>query len=585
MSMTTAPVALQSPTIKVDGANVAAAQVAAIVELRVERTIGVAARFEVSFRDPEFALHATYDAKIGSTLEIGVRTGSVDKVLLKGEITEVTLEGSEMEQITTVVGYDRSHRLTRAARVEVYLNQNYSGIVSTIAQRNGLTAQVSGLPSATYPHVTQACTDLVMLERIALATAAEWYVDDTTLVVRKRPDSGTPAVTLRYGEDVLRAVVRRSVADEQNGVTVRGWSSTNKQAIVGTATSSGGPRPSSFAGAARTAAYVVQSQEEATSLANAIRDRIRSSHRSVRVEIDHCEAAIRPGSWVGLQGLGTVASGTHYVTAVEHVIRAGRPFQTRITCGGLDDTSLVELLNGTGAASAASPLGTGVTIGIVTNNEDPEGAFRVRLKIPALDDQKETEWARVVVPDGGPGRGWRFVPEVNDEVLVAFEHGDLRRPYVIGGLWNGRDAPPTVAALESGKVPERAIRSRLGHQLTMRDGTSDDKKNVEIKLADAVTTFKLGQDKVQLISNDKAIEIKHNRAQIVLTDSGDITLKGMNITIDAQQDLKISALNVTTKAKVKSATEAVVVEVKGSGTTTIESTGMTQVKGAAVKIN
>src|SRR5271170_858207 len=79
----------------------------------------------------------------------------------------------------------------------------------------------------------------------------------------------------------------------------------------------------------------------------------------------------------------------------------------------------------------------GVAVGIVSNNKDPMNLGRVRMKFPWLSDDHESDWTRMASLMAGPGRGAYFLPEVNDEVLVAFEHGDVRRPYVIGGMWNG----------------------------------------------------------------------------------------------------------------------------------------------------
>ena len=85
----------------------------------------------------------------------------------------------------------------------------------------------------------------------------------------------------------------------------------------------------------------------------------------------------------------------------------------------------------------------GPVVGIVTNNEDPGGLGRVKLFLPWPSDENETDWARVCTPMAGKERGIFFLPEVEDEVLVVFEHGDPRRPVVLGGLWNGVDKPPS----------------------------------------------------------------------------------------------------------------------------------------------
>ncbi len=118
----------------------------------------------------------------------------------------------------------------------------------------------------------------------------------------------------------------------------------------------------------------------------------------------------------------------------------------------------------------------GVAIGIVTNNQDPDRLGRVKVKFPWLSDEDESAWARMVTPMAGKERGLYFLPEVDDEVLVAFEHGDLRSPYVLGALWNGKDLPPVTN--DDGKNNIRAIASRSGHVIRLND--EDGKEKIEI---------------------------------------------------------------------------------------------------------
>ncbi|GAA4609840.1 uncharacterized protein involved in type VI secretion and phage assembly [Actinoplanes octamycinicus] len=121
----------------------------------------------------------------------------------------------------------------------------------------------------------------------------------------------------------------------------------------------------------------------------------------------------------------------------------------------------------------------GVVPGIVTNNNDPDGLGRVRVRFPWLSGNDESWWARIAAPMAGPGRGLQLLPEVDDEVLVAFAHGDIRFPYVLGALWNGVDAPPESTPLdESGQVARRAIVSRAGHLIRLDD--TDGAGRVEI---------------------------------------------------------------------------------------------------------
>jgi uncharacterized protein involved in type VI secretion and phage assembly len=109
----------------------------------------------------------------------------------------------------------------------------------------------------------------------------------------------------------------------------------------------------------------------------------------------------------------------------------------------------------------------GVVIGLVTNVDDKEHQGRVKVHFPWLAPDHETDWIRVATMMAGSGRGSFFMPELKDEVLVAFEHGDARFPIVVGFLWNGQDPPPAR------DVRERKIQSKNHHAIRFLDSTPD----------------------------------------------------------------------------------------------------------------
>src|SRR5262249_61062526 len=128
-----------------------------------------------------------------------------------------------------------------------------------------------------------------------------------------------------------------------------------------------------------------------------------------------------------------------------------------------------------GSHRAAGPPVPGLVIGQVTDIADPENMFRVKVSFPWLSDDYESWWARVAQPGAGGDRGLAWLPEVGDEVLVAFGHGDVRAPYVIGSLYNGVDAPPEAGQLidtAAGQVIRRVCVSRTGDRLGLWDGDS-----------------------------------------------------------------------------------------------------------------
>lgn len=172
----------------------------------------------------------------------------------------------------------------------------------------------------------------------------------------------------------------------------------------------------------------------------------------------------------------------------------------------------------------------GVAVGIVTNNKDPDGMGRIKMKFPWLSDDHESWWARVGTPMAGNDRGAYFLPEVDDEVLVAFEHGDVRFPYVLGSLWNGKDKPPTNN--DDGKNNIREIKSRCGHIIRFDDTDADEKIEVIDK-------------------NSNSITLKSSDNSITITCNGRMKLHAVGIEISSDSDVKIQAnstMDVTASA-------------------------------------
>ena|SRR5688572_22479762 len=180
-------------------------------------------------------------------------------------------------------------------------------------------------------------------------------------------------------------------------------------------------------------------------------------------------------------------------------------------------------------------------VGVVTDNKDPSKLGRVKVKISILSGQDTTFWVPIIMLGAGKNRGWFFIPEVDDEVLVMFEHGDMQRPLVVGALWGGKDKPPDK---NSGSNPRRVIKSRSGNKLTFDDETK--KIILEDGTQKAKITFDSEANKIiiEALKGDVCIQSPQGDTQIVAKE---IELKaGQNIEIHAGSTMAWGSGTTTT---------------------------------------
>jgi len=181
----------------------------------------------------------------------------------------------------------------------------------------------------------------------------------------------------------------------------------------------------------------------------------------------------------------------------------------------------------------------GVYPAIVSDINDPDGQGRVKIKLPWLPDDGGgyNVWARIATLMAGANRGSWFIPDVDDEVLVAFEAGDPRRPYVVGALWNGQDTPPESMD-SAGDNFIKSITSRSGVKLTLDDQDGQEKLILETP----------GGQRITLQDGPGQVEIRDsNGNSITLSTSGVSVVAAAKVTVQAST-VEVSAGMVTVNA-------------------------------------
>jgi phage protein D/phage baseplate assembly protein gpV len=509
----------------------------------------------------------------GKQLKIQAESGGGPATIFEGELVELEPHYEPEGIKVTIRAFDKMHRLTRGRFVKSYVDVKDSDIMKKIIGDAGLQSLVTET-SVIHKHVLQANqSNFEFLRDRAAALGYFMYAEGDKIHCEPPPTAGV-AAELQWHQNLGDFRPRLSTVGMVSEVNVRGWDPKNKQVITAMQNQGqGAPKigvdqsGSQIARSAHNinATYLVndplpRDTAAATVLAKAVADRLIGHF----VEADGTcggDPKILAGQKVKISRVGTRFSGEYFITSATHIFQQKLGYVTHFSVSGQNPSSLLSSLGNRHEYRAVPSI----TVALVTDNQDPEDMNRVKLRYPAFSDQDSSYWARIATPSAGKERGFQFLPEIDDEVLVAFEQGDVNQPYVIGSLWNGKDTPPQPA---SDAKDKRMIKSRSGHVIILDD--TDGAEKIIIK-------DKTGSNMVQIDSSS-------NEMKISMEGETKILAKG-KISLESQQDISIKATN---GVKI----EGMQVDVKGQMAVKIsgvqvdlEATAMAQIKGGMVKIN
>jgi phage protein D/phage baseplate assembly protein gpV len=577
-----------TPTIKAEGTRLPTEVLNVLIEMRIERGFQVPSRVSLRFLDPNYELVSSLGwVKLGGKIDVEFQ----GKPLVSAEVTGISVEelpGEQPELI--VIAHDFSHRMARGSKVTTYQKMTYSDMVTQVARKNGLTPSVDAT-SETFDYTLQVDSDLGFVTELANRLGYDWWVDAEKNFNFKKPKAG-PTVKLTRND--LRSFSVKATGHRSDSYKVVGWDKTQQAAATGTKQFSAAElRPESpiaskvsstpFGTAELLSADMgVETMEEATALATALQT--KGAGGSVTAKgVAYGNADIRLGGKVDVDGFGPL-SGKYYVTEVEHVYNP-HGMTTRFTAGDRNPTSLVDVLTGPRGGANTSILQSNLVVGVVTSLNDPDKKNRIRVKFPGLSDKDESAWARIVALGGGEQRGMVFIPEVEDEVLVGFENGDVRQPVVLGGLFSSGDTPTWDVV--NGKVSTRRINSRLGHYMELGDGEQPTGQHILLMLDGEKHKLRLGADRFDIeMPQGKPALIKIGNTKIEVADNGDMTFEAPNIFLKAKLNVTIEANAIGIKGKSQTNIEATREVAISAAQVGIEAKALATIKGnAGVQIN
>lgn len=629
---------LSEPLLKLGGANAPPELMKDILEIVVDESIHMPSMFIIKVHNvyvPASENSETWKNEkyfnIGDPISIGFvssttedpefRLSEKEQQLIEGEITGIEVKFSNTSEAHLVVrGYDVSHRLHRGRFNRSFLNSTDSDIVRRVAKESGIQIGQVDMSGSPHEYVFQENqTNMEFLRERAARIGFELFVQNNKLYFRK-PESEA-FLNLEWLTDISSFDVRVTSAEQVSSVEVNSWDYTQKklisetiskeQLLTDTGNGDGSRISREFRMKQPTKMIVVDqpvdSVKEAKQIAQALCNELSGEFVTADAKAEG-NPKIRPGKVVALKDMGTRYSGKYYITETCHRY-SNRIYKTDFTVRGLREGSLLSTL----PPKTHLQPGQTLLVGLVTNNKDPKGWGRVKVKFPTLTMDDESHWARVVGLGASDDRGFYCLPEIDDEVLVGFEHGDIHRPYIVGGVWNGKDKTVETIddTIKNRKVRLRTIKTRTGHTIqfveedymsskagiyiTTKSGhcidLNDSEKFIQIKTAgrhvirmDDKPSSKMiniatsGRNQVTLNDTQSTISVRTRMGQ-------SLTFRdlGMQVTL---QTSGICNVNAGTAVNVKaggavSVTAGGLVSVKAGGAVDITAGGMISAKSVA----
>jgi len=544
---------------------------AALLEVRVETTVGLpdvcTLRFAESDPDGSTSLKVIDNPKfkLGAPLVVQLANpvkGQLAEVF-NGEITTVEAEmgssaGNAANLELTVTGHDRSHRMHQSTKTRTFRQMTVADVAKKMAMEHGLKlgklANLPGGPAEERHQVGE--TDWESLSRMVSDHGGELDVAAGALSIIDPSTPTPPAAELIYGETLQRFRPRVSSVGQAAEVTVPVWDPMTKRMTLGTGT----PKASTTVEDASVSRVVggtkivlptahVSTTAEGKARAKAAATQL--GHERVQgTAVADGDPKLLAGANIKISGVGNRFGGTYRIVSAVHAY-GSRGYTAQLTLGA-GGRPLVEMMNGRGRGPRFADH---VVIGVVTSNIDPQQLGRVKVRYAVFDQDVESGWARIARGAAGQARGTVSLPHVNDEVAIAFVQGDVRRPIIIGALFNGMDKPGADLVKATSSLASRFPR--------------------DIDVASKMKT---------IYGSDLGIDVKSATGPIAVA-------AGTELKLTASAGGPPSAITISTTGQIKAdgkmgveITATGPISIKGQAPVTVESTALLQLKGSVIQV-
>lgn len=574
------PAATDLPSFKVFSDETALPETYQIMSVSVERAVNRVSTACLLIKDgtpasQDFPITNSETLIPGKPIRIQAGYHQNEELIFEGIVVKIGIRSSQKKTtLLEVVCKDEAIKLTVGRKNHYYYDATDSDILEELIGRGGLTAEVEATEATHAAMVQFHATDWDFLVTRAEANGKLVYTEDGTIRVAAPDLSLDPEASLAYGGNIKDFEAEIDARFQYGGVHAFAWDAANQELLELEAESPPGTLPGNLDPASLAEVIGLESYDlrhgglikdaELQAQANAHLLKSHLSKVRARVRIQGL-GKLKPGQMIELSGVGDRFAGPLFIAGLQHTINT-KNWETQLELGLSLDWFLCQNEDATAqAASHLLPAINGLQVGLVTALEsDPEGEYRVQVRIPMINPQEEGIWARVATLDAGENRGTFFLPEIGDEVVLGFFNDDPRNPVVLGMLHSSAKAAPVIATDDN---HEKGIITRGEMKFLFNDE----------HISCTIETPK--GNKIVLSEEDGGISIIDENDHKILLASDGITLDSAgDITIKAAGDVNIEGTNINQSAQANFKAE-------GSAGAEVSSGATAVLKGAMVQIN
>lgn len=548
----------------------------AVVTRRVNRVAeAVLLIHDGSAAAEDFPVSNAEDFAPGREIEIHAGYHSDEARLFRGLVIRHAIEvRRDAGSMLRVECKDAAVTLTVGRANRYFYEATDQDVIEQIASAAGLDTEVAST-AVTHTELVQFnALDWDFIIARAEANGLLVTTADGTLQVAPPDPDQAPRLALRYGGNLIAFEAAMDARDQSESVHAFAWDAANQELmdIEGTGAPNGAPgnvAPADLAGVVglrqldlRHGGQRSDLELQAWADAQLLKSRLAKVRGRARVQ---GYGEIQPGDVVDLAGVGDRFNGTAFVAGVRHEINV-RNWETDIEFG-LPPEWLMDVFDDVPAHPAGGllPPVEGLQIGLVTALEgDPDGEYRVQVRVPMIDAAEEGVWARVALLDAGADRGTYIRPEIGDEVILGFLGGDPRNPVILGGVHSSAAAAPiepTDDNHEKGVVTRSGIRFVFDDETT--EATLETPNGNTVVVSDDAGSVTLADEHGNTVVLDADGVAIDSAGDITLSASGDVTVEGTNVSLAATADVTAEA----------------------SANATLSGSAQTEITGSIVKIN